>query len=283
MAYQIFGLLLAFFGIILIVKSIQIVTQQTVRIVETLGKYSNTLEPGLVFVIPIIQNVVAVLDMRIRQVDAEVELKTSDNMFVKLPVSIMMHIDPSSAAEAFYKLKDPVSSIRTWVLATLRAECSDMTLSQLYSDRTRLANAVQKDLKERFSGYGYELDDVLVDQPTLSDDVQAAFNRVVTSTREREAAEQEAEAKKIRILGEARAESESQALRAEGLSNARRILAKSLAESVEIAKGSGVSEQDVLYLLLETNRLDTIKYASEHGKLIVMDTKSPPNLTTPPL
>lgn len=280
MTVQIIGLFLAFLGFVLVIKSIQIVTQQTVRIVETLGKYSNTLEPGLVFVIPLIQNVVAVLDMRIRQVDAEVELKTSDNMFVRLPVSIMMHIDPSGAAEAFYKLKDPVASIRTWVLATLRAECSDMTLAQLYSDRSRLANAVQKDLKERFSSYGYELDDVLVDQPTLSDDVQAAFNRVVTSTREREAAEQEAEAKKIKILGEARAESESQTLRAEGLANARRILAKSLAESVEIAKGSGVSEADVLHLLLETNRLDTIKYASEHGKLIVMDTKSPPSLTT---
>lgn len=261
-------------------SGIQVVKQQSVRIVETLGKYSYTLQPGLKLVIPIIQMVAAELDMRIRQVDTEVELKTSDNMFVRLPVSIMMHVDPQNAAAAFYKLKEPVGSIKTWVLATLRAECSDMTLVQLYSDRTRLMDAVQKDLKVRFGSYGYVLVDVLVDQPTLSPEVQSSFNRVVTSTREREAAEQEAEAKKIRILGEARAESESQSLRAEGLANARRILAKSLAESVEIAKHSGVSEKDVLHLLLETNRLDTIKYASEHGKLIVMDTKSPPTLTT---
>lgn len=271
---------LGFVGYILW-SGIQVVKQQSVRIVETLGKYSYTLQPGLKLVIPIIQKVAAELDMRIRQVDTEVELKTNDNMFVKLPVSIMLHIDPSNAAAAFYKLGEPVSSIKTWVLATLRAECSDMTLAQLYSDRTRLMDAVQKDLKQRFASYGYILVDVLVDQPTLSAEVQSSFNKVVTSTREREAAEQEAEAKKIRILGEARAESESQSLRAEGLANARRILAKSLAESVEIAKGSGVSEQDVLHLLLETNRLDTIKYASEHGKLIVMDTKSPPNLTMP--
>lgn len=276
----IFGILILGFVGFIVWNGVQIVKQQTVRIVETLGKYSYTLQPGLKLVIPIVQRVAAELDMRIRQVDTDVELKTSDNMFVRMPISIMLHVDVNNAASAYYKLQEPESSIKTWVLATLRAECSDMTLAQLYSDRTRLMDAVQKDLKERFKGYGYVLVDVLVDQPTLSAEVQSAFNRVVASIREREAAEQEAEAKKIRILGEARAESESQGLRAEGLANARRILAKSLAESVEIAKGSGVSEADVLHLLLETNRLDTIKYASEHGKLIVMDTKSPPSLTT---
>lgn len=275
-----FALILVVFIAFIVWNGVQIVKQQTVRIVETLGKYSYTLQPGLKLVIPIVQRVAAELDMRIRQVDTEVELKTSDNMFVRMPISIMLHVDVNNAASAYYKLQEPESSIKTWVLATLRAECSDMTLAQLYSDRTRLMDAVQKDLKERFKSYGYVLVDVLVDQPTLSAEVQSAFNRVVASIREREAAEQEAEAKKIRILGEARAESESQGLRAEGLANARRILAKSLAESVLIAKGSGVSEADVLHLLLETNRLDTIKYASEHGKLIVMDTKSPPSLTT---
>jgi glycosidase len=77
----------------------------------------------------------------------------------------------------------------------------------------------------------------------------------------------------IRIIGEARAEAESQTLRAEGLAAARRILAVALTDAVVTAKNAGISEQDTLTLLLETNRLDTIKYAAEHGKLVLMDVK----------
>jgi regulator of protease activity HflC (stomatin/prohibitin superfamily) len=145
----------------------------------------------------------------------------------------------------------------------------------------KIAREVQEELKEKMESFGFEIISVLVDQPTVSAEVQASFNRVVASEREKEAAAQEAEAKRIRIVGEARAEAESQELRAKGLSEARRILAGSISEAVELAKEKGIAEQDILHLLIETNRLDTIKYAAEHGKLVVMDIRegSKPNIT----
>lgn len=256
---------------ILAATSVRIVRQQTVALVETFGKYSRTLHPGLNFIIPIVQRVVFEEDLRVVEFRDEVEVKTEDNMFVKMPVAVMVQVIPERAADAYYKLQNPDKQIITWVLNTLRSTTSSMRLSALYEDRQTIEDAVQAALSERMEDYGYAIVSVLVDQPSVSQSVQESFNRVVASAREREAAVQEAEAKRIRIVGEANAEADSQELRARGLAKARAILSQSLADAVAQAKTQGIDEHDIMRLLLETNRLDTIKSASEHGKLVVMD------------
>ncbi len=269
--------MLIFFLLILLLVAIaagvRTVHQQTVAVVETFGKYSRTLNPGLNVIIPFVQQVVSVISLRVQEIKSEVEVKTQDNMFVKLPVALMIKVRPENAADSYYKLQSPETQLSTWVLNTLRGLSATRTLTELFEDRGQLVAGVQHALDDLLAAYGWEVVNVLVDQPSVSHDVQAAFNRVVSSRREREAAEQEAEAKRIRIIGEARAEAESQTLRAEGLAAARRILAIALTDAVVTAKNAGISEQDTLTLLLETNRLDTIKYAAEHGKLVLMDVK----------
>jgi len=270
-----FPFILAFIVIVLIATGVRTVHQQSVAVVETFGKYSRTLTPGLNLIIPVVQQVVSVVSLKVQEVKSEIEVKTQDNMFVRLPVALMIKVRPENAADAYYKLSKPESQLSTWVLNTLRGLSATLTLTELFEDRGRLVAGVQHALEDLLAVYGWEVVNVLVDQPSVSPEVQAAFNRVVSSRREREAAEQEAEAKRIRIIGEARAEAESQTLRAEGLASARRILAAALTEAVVSAKSAGISEQDTLTLLLETNRLDTIKYAAEHGKLVLMDVKAP--------
>lgn len=105
-------------------------------------------------------------------------------------------------------------------------------------------------------------------------DVQNSFNRVVASRREKEAAEQEAEANRILILGEAKAEAQAQVLRAQGFAQARKILAESQVDAITSAKESGINEKDMLDLLIETNRLDTIRDAAKSGRLVIMDVSS---------
>lgn len=259
-----------FFGFI----GLRIVKQQEVAIVETFGKYSRTLTPGLNWIFPGIQLIAQTLDLRIQAIPAHVEIKTADNMFVGLPVTLMVRVEPERAADAYYKLANPQEQIKTWVLNTMRSITANMELAHLFQDRDHLVSTIQSELVNRMSEYGYIIEGVLVDQPTVSPEVQAAFNRVVASKREKEAAEQEAEAKRIRIIGESKAEAESQMLRAQGLAQARKILAQGLSEAVKAAAANGVNEHDVLTLLMETNRLDTIKSAAEHGKLVVMDLRS---------
>ena len=263
--------------VVLMLSGLRIIKQQEVAVVETFGKYSRVLTPGLNWIVPVIQQISGKLDLRIQQVPAQVEIKTADNMFVNLPVTLMMQIQPERAADAYYKLAEPQEQIKVWVLNTLRSITANMELADLFKDRDHLVSMIQTELVTRMSGYGYRIEGVLVDQPTVSMEVQAAFNRVVASKREKEAAEQEAEAKRIRIIGESKAEAESQLLRAQGLAQARKILAQGLSEAVKAAAANGVDERDVLTLLMETNRLDTIKSAAEHGKLVVMDLRSTQN------
>jgi regulator of protease activity HflC (stomatin/prohibitin superfamily) len=261
----------AAFAIFLVIAGFRIINQQNAAIVETFGKYSRTLTPGLNWIVPVVQQIVSKVDLRVQELRSEVEVKSIDNVFVKLPVTLMVQAMPERAAQAHYKLVNPREQITTWALNVLRATTASLKLSDLYEDRETLAAEVRTSLEARMKEYGYEIISVLVDQPAVSDEVQVSFNRVVASKREREAAEQEAAAKKIRILAEAEAEAESQILRARGIAEARSILARSLASAVSEAKQQGISEADIMHLLLETNRLDTIKYAAEHGKLVVMD------------
>lgn len=262
--------------LLLVLAGLRIVGQQTLAIVETFGKFSRVLAPGLNWIFPGIQRIAKVMDLRVEELSAQVEVKTRDNMFVSLPVAIMVRVLPQRAADAYYQLAAPQEQVKTWVLNTLRSSTASMSLMNLYEDRDELAQQVQANLAERMGVYGYEIVSVLIDQPTVSEEVQHAFNSVIASERKREAAVQEAEAKRALILGEARAEAEAQQLRAEGLAKARAVLALSLTEAIAQARGSGIDEQDIMLLLLETNRLDTIKYASEKGKLVLMDLRSQP-------
>jgi regulator of protease activity HflC (stomatin/prohibitin superfamily) len=257
----------------LALAGLRIINQQSAAVVETFGKYSRTLTPGLNWIIPVVQQIVAKVDLRLQELRSEVEVKSIDNVFVKLPVTLMVQAMPDRASQAHYRLVNPREQITTWALNVLRATTAGLKLSDLFEDRETLAAEVRNSLEARMKEYGYEIISVLVDQPSVSEEVQLSFNRVVASKREREAAEQEAAAKKIRILAEAEAEAESQILRARGIAEARGILAKSLASAVSEAKEQGISEHDIMHLLLETNRLDTIKYAAEHGKLVVMDVR----------
>lgn len=255
-------------------STIRIVGQQNALVIETLGRYSSTLFAGLNFTIPVIQRVAAEIDLRIQQINTKVDLKTKDNMFVNMPIGIIMHVDQERVSDAFYKLRNPIESIATWVLAELRSKCAQMALHELFEDRTSIAEHIKEKLAARLSEYGYVLVDVLIDQPSVPDNVQNAFNKVIASEREKESAAFQAEATRLRIVGEATAESEAQELRAKGLANARKILVEGLADSVEVAAKQNISEADILAMLMETTRLDTIRASAEHGSTVLLDVRS---------
>jgi len=268
--------------LVLFLMGLRIVRQQSACVVETFGRFSRVLTPGLNWIVPFVQTVVAKLDLRVMEIKASVDIKSLDNVFVSMPVAIMVQIEEARADDAYYKLSSPREQVKTWVLNTLRSSTANMKLSELFEDRAKLEGEVREALGRKMSEYGYTIVGVLVDQPSVSPEVQASFNRVVSAIREREAAEQEAEAKRIRVVGEARAESEGQKLRAEGLSQARIILSESLTKAAQEAVNHGMHYQDLLALLLETNRLETIRHAADAGQLIILDTKSAVGLNLPP-
>ncbi|MEY4589381.1 MAG: hypothetical protein RL497_1457 [Pseudomonadota bacterium] len=255
--------------VVWVLIGVRIVEQQTVVIVQLLGRYSCTLTAGINWIFVPFQLSAGRLSLKIESVPATVEVKTSDNMFVSLPVNLMIQVEPQNAKDAFYKLQKPHEQVRAWVLNTVRSIAAGMTLEEMFNDRERVVNEVRGLLTAKLSEFGYRLEGVLIDQPMVSAEVQSSFNRVVAATREKEAALQEGEAIKIRIVKQAEAEADAQRERAKGLADSRRILAAGLQESLSgFAK---IPQNMALALLIETNRIDAMREASKHGNLILMD------------
>jgi regulator of protease activity HflC (stomatin/prohibitin superfamily) len=194
-----------------LLSGVKIVRQQTVAIVESLGKFNGVLHPGVNFIKPWpLEAIVHFADLRVTEHRTEVEVKTQDNMFVNLPTSLMVKVNPDRVADSYYKLEDAGEQVSRWVMPVIRSIASQMTLDELYSDKERIVQEVQSELSHKLAEYGFDVVAVLIDQPQVDASVQASFNRVVASKRELEAAQQEAEASRIRLVAGARAEATGQ-------------------------------------------------------------------------
>ena len=276
-----FGLFLTIgaivFVVIILSSIIFIVNGKTAKVLETFGRpHRSARMPGLNFKLPWpITMVVGTVNLQIREIDADVSVKTLDNAFVMLPVKVQYRAsdEPHGAVKAFYELTDPAQQISSYVLNMVRQTASGMEMSDLYSNRDSVENEVQGELAERFAHFGFIIENVLVDEPQPSREVQQAFNRVIASHRLREAAQNEAEAERIRLVGTARAEAESKQLQGEGIAQMRRAIAAGLEEAMEAMRRSGLSPDAAIELLNETNRLDTISTAAHTGNLVIMDTR----------
>ena len=85
-----------------------IVQQQTAAVVQSLGKFDRIAGPGLHFRMPLIEKVAGTVNLRVQQLDVEVETKTHDNVFVRVIVSVQYYVLPDKVYDAFYKLDDPI-------------------------------------------------------------------------------------------------------------------------------------------------------------------------------
>lgn len=263
------------FAILLIWSIIIITPGKRASIIERFGRpLTNAKASGLTFKLPWpIDQIVAQVNLQLQEISADVSVKTSDNAFMLLPVKAQYRAssDPQGAVRAYYELEDPEQQITSYVLNNVRQSASGMTMIDLYQNRDAIEAQVQNSLQEQFLQYGYSIENVLIDEPQPSVEVRDAFNRVIASEREKEAAQNIADAKRIELVGIAQAESESKKLQGEGIASMREAIATGMEAAMKTLTDSGLSEQESLHLLMDTNRLDTISTAASHGNLILAD------------
>lgn len=271
----VFPILLLVFAVWLISSMVFVVTGKTAAVLETFGKPHETARmPGLHFKNPWpITRVAGRIDLRLTEIEADVSVKTIDNAFLSLPVKVQYRASdqPKGAVLAFYELDNPQQQISSYVLNQVRQTASGLEMGDLYNNRDAIERQVGETLAERFDHFGYIIENVLVDEPQPSAEVRDAFNKVIASKRAKEAAENEAEAERIRLVGTARAEAESKKLQGQGIAQMREAIAEGLESAMETMKKAGLTSADAIVLLNETNRLDTITNAAAHGNMVLMD------------
>jgi regulator of protease activity HflC (stomatin/prohibitin superfamily) len=244
------------------------VRQQTSALIERFGRFTRVAPAGLNLKIPFIDRIAGRLSLRIQQLDVKVETKTKDNVFVFVIVSVQYYVLPSKVVDAFYKLQDPQSQITAFVFDTVRARVPSMVLDDLFERKDDIAQAVKDELDNVMDEFGYGIIKALVTDIDPDAKVKTSMNEINAAQRMREAAIQQAEADKIRVVKAAEGEAESKALQGQGIANQRKAIIEGLQESVENFNKtiSGTKAEDVMNLVLMTQYFDTLKEIGMSGK-----------------
>jgi regulator of protease activity HflC (stomatin/prohibitin superfamily) len=275
------GTILSFFLLVLAIIALSAVfgsffTVETaqVAIVQRLGKFARVAGPGLNWKTPLIENVVKRMSLKVQQFDVQVETKTQDNVFVKIPVSIQFKVISDAVEAAFYKLTDPVKQIESMVYNVVLGHVPKMKLDATFLNQAAIANDLRDSLDGSMREYGYSIVKVLISDIVPDQKVKNAMNDINAAQREREATVSRAETNKLLLVKQAEAEAESKRLQGEGIANQRRAIISGLKESVEdFAKSvEGSTPQDVMQLVLMTQYFDTLKEiaANDHSNTILI-------------
>lgn len=252
-------IVIGFVVLILHWNSIFIVRQKTAAIIERFGRFHSVRFPGLGFKVPFIDRIVKVSNLKIQQLDVDVETKTHDNVFVNTKVSIQYQVLKDQVADSFYNLENPVAQIESYVFDTVRSEIPLLILDDVFSNKDAVAKSIQQSLSGAMKQFGYVIVNSLVTDLQPESMVKAAMNKINATEREKLAARNEAESEKIKMVKKAEAEAESKRLQGQGLANQRQEIARGIRESIETIKETGVSEEEVMTLLLVTQHYDAVQ------------------------
>jgi regulator of protease activity HflC (stomatin/prohibitin superfamily) len=237
-------------------------------VVQRFGKFLRVANAGLNFKSPFVESIAARINLRVQQLDMEIETKTKDNVFVRIPVSIQYHVMSDKVFEAFYKLNDPTQQIQSYVFNVILGHVPKMNLDEAFLQQADIAMAVKTELDTIMAEFGYAITKALVTDIKPDDKVKAAMNDINAAQREQVAATARGEAEKILKVKQAEADAASKALQGEGIANQRKAIITGLQESVEIfQKGvPGATPSDVMSLVMMTQYLDTLKEVGANSR-----------------
>lgn len=253
-----------FIAVLLILSGLFTVKQQTNAIIERFGKFHSVRSAGLQLKIPLVDSVSGRVSLRITQLDVIVETKTKDDVFVHLKISVQFQILQDRVYDAFYKLQNPHEQITAFMFDVVRAEVPKMILDDVFEKKDDIAHAIQRELKDAMSNYGYDIVKALVTDIDPDQKVKDAMNRINAAEREKIAAQHEGDAQRILIVERAKAEAESKRLQGRGIADQRREIARGLEESVDVLNRVGINSQEASALIVVTQHYDTLQSIGEH-------------------
>ena len=255
--------------IVLIFFSIVIVAQQSMSIIDRLGNFNRILSPGLHFKIPIIERVAGKESIRIRQLDVPVETKTQDNVFVNLGVSVQFIAVSEKIFDAFYRLTDVNTQITSYVYDVVRGEVPKKTLDEVFETKDDIAQTIKDDLSESMDDFGYQIIKSLITDIDPDPNVKDAMNQINATARLRVAAQNEAEADKIRQVKNAEADAEAKKLQGQGVAQQRAAIIDGFKESISDLKevtGAEVKTQDVMNMVMMVQYFDALRDIGTTGQ-----------------
>ena len=267
--FFIFILFLLLVAGVIVISSLYVVKQQSVAIIERFGRYQKISDSGIHMRAPFgIDKIAARVQLRVLQSEIVVETKTQDNVFVTMNVATPYRVNESNVKDAYYKLMRPESQIKSYIEDALRSSVPKLTLDELFEKKDEIALEVQKQVAEEMSTYGYIIVKTLITKVEPDAEVKQSMNEINAAQRKRVAAQELAEADKIKIVTAAEAEAEKDRLHGVGIAEQRKAIVDGLADSIKELKGANVdlTEEQIMSILLTNQYLDTLNnFADKEG------------------
>jgi regulator of protease activity HflC (stomatin/prohibitin superfamily) len=258
------GIVVLIFAVVLLAvlaKTVRIVPQASVFVIERLGKYSRTLEPGIHLLVPALDRVRTRIDIREQVVGFPPQaVITKDNLVVGIDSVIYYMVTDPAAAQ--YKIENVVTAIEQLVVTTLRNVVGGMQLEEALTGRDHINERLATVLDEATGKWGVKVNRVEIrgiePPPTIRDAMEQAMRAdrgkraailtaegqqqsvVLSAQGEKQSVVLNAEADRAATILRAEAEREALLLRAQGE-------AQAIAMVVQAIKSAGVDETVLAY------------------------------------
>lgn len=252
----------------ILISMLYVVRQQSVAIVERFGRYQKIATSGIHMRLPFgIDKIAARIQLRLLQSEIVVETKTKDNVFVMMNVATQYRVNEQNVTDAYYKLMRPEAQIKSYIEDALRSSVPKLTLDELFEKKDEIALEVQHQVAEEMTTYGYIIVKTLITKVKPDAEVKQSMNEINAAQRKRVAAQELAEADKIKIVTAAEAEAEKDRLHGVGIAQQRKAIVDGLAESIAELKEAnvGMSEEQIMSILLTNQYLDTLNTFAVKG------------------
>ncbi len=263
-----FNILVVFImGIIItLYKGIKIVPQGEEWIIQKLGKFNRTLQPGLNVIVPFVDSVRAKISTRDIIMDIpQQEVITKDNAVIRTNAIAFVRV--TNPKDALYGVEDFKLAISNLIMTTLRSIIGEMKLDEALSNREMIKAKLKDNIIDDVADWGVTVKSVEIQDINPSGSMQDSMERQAAAERERRAIETTAEGNKNAAILEARGKLEASKLEAE----AQIALANASASAIEMISDAVQGKELPAMFLLGDRYINTLESMSKspNAKFIV--------------
>jgi regulator of protease activity HflC (stomatin/prohibitin superfamily) len=226
------GIVIVLLVLVALARTIRIIPQARAGIVERLGRYSRTLNPGLSILVPFIDKLKPLIDLREQVVSFPPQpVITQDNLVVHIDTVIYFQVtDPKSA---LYEIANYIQAIEQLTVTTLRNVIGGMDLERTLTSREEINTALRTVLDEATGKWGIRVNRVelkAIDPPAS---IQDSMEKQMRADRDKRAAILTAEGFKQSQILSAEGERQAAILKAENDAQSRILRAEGEAKAIQ--------------------------------------------------
>jgi regulator of protease activity HflC (stomatin/prohibitin superfamily) len=218
--------------VLFVVKAVRIVPQARAAVVERLGRYHKTLDAGLALVIPFVDRVSPLIDLREQVVSFPPQpVITEDNLVVSIDTVIYFQVtDPKAAT---YEIANYIAAIEQLTVTTLRNVIGGLSLEDALTSRDDINSQLRGVLDEATGKWGIRVPRVELKAIDPPGSIQEAMEKQMRAERDKRAAILNAEGVKQSQILTAEGEKQSAILKAEGKREAQVLEAEGQSKAIE--------------------------------------------------